>query len=126
MGNFVIRVLVGATLLNSGCVANDPCIAERQLTIESPSGYRKITVFPGPCPGAAPQVLVEFARDGGGGGGVFAVEDSVVDVRARWVGEDTVEIAFPSTARVVKRDSVIQFRAERVFIRYAPFAALAH
>src|SRR5262245_28486692 len=115
MDRTTARLLV-ATFALAGCASPDPCIAAHRQRTSSPSGSRRVIVFTGPCPGEAPQVLVEFRRSGGGGG-VFAADDSVVNLRARWVGEDTVEISYPASARVSKKDSVVQHATERVVLR---------
>ena len=112
----MIRIATALVITTvAGCATHDPCITSHQQHLPSPSGDRTITIFTGPCPGAAPQVSIEFAR---GGGGVFAVDDSVVSLQARWVSEDTVEIAYPASARVSKRDSMVQQASERVAIVY--------
>jgi hypothetical protein len=66
---------------------------------------------------AAPQVLVEF-QNGAGGAGVFAVSDSVVTLRARWISEDTLEISYPPDAHVIKKEVAAQHGSDRVTIRY--------
>jgi len=87
----------------------------------SPSGDRIATVYPGGCHGVilAPQVTVELrTKQGRGGGGVFAVRDSAAQMEVRWISEDTLEVSYPTTATVEKRQSLLQFRDARLHVIY--------
>ena len=117
----LLSVLVCA---GSACTARDPCIAAHQRLIYSPSRTRRLNVFTGPCPHAAPQVLVEFDH-GAGGSGVLAVADSSAAFSGRWISDDSAEIFYPLGARVVKQESVAQYGSARVFLRYSAVAGIA-
>ena len=110
-------VALGFLPVLAACETRDPCLDAHRQLLASPSGARRINIFAGPCPNAAPQILIEFDH-GAAGAGVFAVNDSVMDVGARWVGEDTVEISYPRQARVVKQESFAQNGSRRVIVRY--------
>lgn len=114
--NTLLMVLAAASVL-AGCVADDPCLAAHRRAIPSPSGARRLDISTGPCPGSAPQALISF-NHGSGGGGVFAVDDSMVAAEGRWISEDTAEISYPAAARVSKRESTIQYGKEHVTILY--------
>jgi hypothetical protein len=105
-------------VIATACATRDPCLEAHRQVVVSPSGSRRVNISAGPCPGAAPQILIEFDR-GAGGAGVFAVDDSVLAARARWISEDTVEITYPANARVVKRESRAQYGSAHVTILYA-------
>ena len=115
-----IHRLAGLTLLLAGsaCETRDPCLDAHRDVVPSPSGSRQVNISSGPCPGAAPQILIEFDH-GAGGTGVFAVNDSVLAARARWIGEDTVEISYPSRAHVVKKESRAQYGSGHVTVLYS-------
>ena len=67
----------------------------------------------------APQVTVEFhTKHGRGGGGVFAVRDSAAQVNVRWISEDTLEVSYPATATVDKRESLLRFWDARLHVVY--------
>ena len=110
------RACVVVTLL-SGCVDENPCLAAHRKVIRSPSGARQIDISTGPCSGSAPQVLIGFDH-GGGGGGVFAVDDSMVAIDGRWIGEDTAEISYPASAHVSEKRSRTQYGEQHVTIVY--------
>jgi len=111
-----LAILTVATLL-VGCVAEDPCLAAHRKVIRSPSGARRIEIATGPCPGSAPQAFIMFDH-GGGGGGVFAVDDSSVAADGRWISEDTAEITYPASARVSKKLPRTQYGQQHVTILY--------
>jgi hypothetical protein len=57
------------------------------------------------------QVLVEFEMpDGGGGGGVFVADCEWHRVKLSWVSVDTLEIAYPASARAYDRKEQLLFR----------------
>jgi len=114
---FVKSILTFIAAAIRGCVASDPCLEAHRKVIRSPSGSRQIDIMTGPCPGAAPEVLIMFDH-GSGGGGVFAVDDSVVAADGRWISEDTAEISYPVAARVSKKVSRQQHGQEHVTILY--------
>jgi len=105
-------------LTTSACETRDPCLDAHRELVPSPSGSRQVNISTGPCPGAAPQILIEFDH-AAGGTGVFAVNDSVLAARARWIGEDTVEITYPADAHVVKKESRAQYGPRHVTALYA-------
>ena len=113
-------LLVAACVL-AGCYS-DPCLEAHTQRVVSPSGERYADLFSGPCPGAAPQILVAFER-GNGGGGVFAVNDSATALSARWLSEDSLEVTYPVTASVAKKETVTQYRQGRVHVVYRQTAA---
>jgi hypothetical protein len=97
------------------------CLAGAKVRTVSPSGRRVATVYSGGCPDVslAPQVLVEFRTpQGRGGGGVFAVHDSAARIEARWLGDDTLEVDYPSGVTVEKRESTIRYRDQRLNVVY--------
>ena len=105
-------------LVASACETRDPCLDAHRELVPSPSGSRQVDIFSGPCSGSAPQIGIAFDH-GAGGAGVFAVDDSVLAAHARWIGEDTVEITYPSGARVSKKESRAQYRAGHVTVLYS-------
>ena len=105
-------------LTTSACETRDPCLDAHRELVPSPSGSRQVNISTGPCPGAAPQILIEFDH-AAGGAGVFAVNDSVLAARAQWIGEDTVEITYPADAHVVKKESRAQYGPGHVTVLYA-------
>jgi hypothetical protein len=106
----------------SACETRDPCLEAHRQLVTSPTGSRQVTISSGPCPGSAPQILIGFEH-GAGGAGVFAVNDSVLTARARWIGEDTVEITYPADARVTKKENRAQYGAGHVTVLYVTRAA---
>jgi len=110
--------IIALLLTTIACGETDRCIAAHWRVVDSPSGRRRATVFSGPCPGAAPQILLEFRRSGIGSG-VFAVDDSVMQAQVRWAGEDTLEISYSTAARVSQQRTFIQGGNEHVVVRYA-------
>jgi hypothetical protein len=98
--------------------AGDPCIEAATKRVRSPSGRREASVYSGRCPSAqlAPQVLVAFP--GGGGGGVFAVGDSVMDVDIRWLSEDSLEVTYASSLRVEKQEHTLRYGSEHLYFVY--------
>jgi hypothetical protein len=115
---------IAALATGGACASPDPCTAAHQRIVASPSGTRRLSIFSGPCPNAAPQVLVEFEH-GAGGTGVFAVAESTAEMSGRWITDDSVEIYYPANARVVKREAVAQHGADRVGISYATLSGVA-
>jgi hypothetical protein len=114
------RLLAACALAIVACERADPCFAAMQRKSVSPSGRRVATTYPGGCPDVffATQVTVEFR--GSGGGGVFAVRDSVADIRTRWRSEDTLEISYPANVTIDKRETVLRHKAARVYMVYRP------
>lgn len=100
-----------------GCETRDPCLEAHRTFVSSASGAHRASVFTGPCPSAAPQILIEF-QHGAGGAGVFAVSDSMLQMRARWISEDTLQIDYPSDAQVVKKELFAQYGSDRVAVLY--------
>jgi len=119
-----MAILVIGVFGTSSCATRDSCITAHERFVNSPSGRRRLSIFSGPCPDAAPQVLVEFDR-GTGGAGVFAVDDSAAAISGRWIGEDTVQIFYPAGAHVSKRLDFAQYRRGTVFVRYATVSGIA-
>lgn len=111
-----IMILAVAAAL-AGCDADDPCLAAHRRVIRSPSGSRRLDISAGPCPGSMPQILVMFDH-GSGGGGVFAVDDSSLAARGRWIGEDTAEITYSASAHVSKRLTYTQYGPQHVTLLY--------
>jgi hypothetical protein len=65
------------------------------------------------------QALVEFEMpDGGGGGGVFVADCEWHQVKLSWVSADTLEIAYPASARVDDRKEQAFFRGRVVTVTY--------
>jgi hypothetical protein len=118
------RLIALVAIIGLGaCGRSDSCLAAAQVRTSSSSGRRVATVYPGGCPNVSlsPQVTIEFrSLQGSGGAGVFAVRDSAADIRARWVGDDTLEVAYPVEATVEKRETVVRFQRERVHVVYRP------
>ena len=108
----------------SACATSDPCIAAHKRLVYSPSRTRRLNIFTGPCPNAAPQVLVEFDH-GSGGSGVLAAADSTAAFSGRWISDDSVEVFYPLGTRLLKQETVAQYGSERVFIRYAAVTGMA-
>lgn len=114
-----VNCIIGLGFLSmlAACETRDPCLDAHRQLLPSPSGTRQIDIFSGPCPNAAPQILIMF-NHGAGGSGVFAVNDSAIVARARWIGEDTVEITYPRQARVLQQRSFAQNGSQRVTVTY--------
>lgn len=112
----IVTILV-TTAIFAGCVDENPCLDAHRKVIPSPSDARAIYISTGPCPNSAPQALISFDH-GSGGAGVFAVDDSMVAVDGRWIGEDTVEISYPASAHVSKKQSRTQYGREHVTVVY--------
>ena len=115
---FAMRALLfpAAIFFLASCDSTS-CVALHTERVHSPSGNRYADLFTGPCPGAAPQVLIAFER-GGGGAGVFAVDDTVSAFRAQWLSDDSLELTIPVGARVTKKESVARYKQGRVYISY--------
>ena len=107
------------TCVVSGCSPSNACLERTQLRVPSPQRTRVATIYPGGCADVilAPQITVEF-RDQGGGGGVFAVRDSVAAIGARWLGEDTLEVSYPAGLTVEMRRPTLQHGPARIAVVY--------
>ena len=95
------------------------------VRVASPNGRAAAVAFqlgPSPVPRAPRmQVLVMFEMpDGGGGGGVFVADCEWDQVRLSWVSADTLEIAYPSSARVDDRKERAFFRGTMIAVTYSP------
>ena len=108
-----------AVLLLAGCAPEDACLEQARVRVVSPQRTRVATIYPGGCPDRllAPQIIVEF-RDQGGGGGVFAVRDSAAALGARWLGEDTLEVSYPPGLTIDMQRTTLQHGPARITVVY--------
>ena len=114
---FLLQCACVVVALLSGCTEENPCLAAHRRVIRSPSDSRAIDISTGPCPNSVPMVGISFDH-GSGGGSVFAVDDSMVSVDGRWIGEDTAEISYPASAHVSEKKSRTQYGQQHVTIVY--------
>ena len=73
-----------------------PVETPSQPPVPSPDGSAIATAF---AIGNLAQVMIEIPRLGGGGG-VFAADCALADIRLRWRGNATLEISHPAKAHV--------------------------
>jgi hypothetical protein len=125
---FRILIAILAAPFASGC-GDDGCENSVLQDLPSPDGHRHAIVFARSCGatnGISTQVsIVPSIREAHGGGNVFIADTDHGKaaigpsggpvIAARWIDPRTLEIRYPSAARILRRDA----RHDDTDIRYA-------